>query len=841
MLSYEIKGGAVFYCPGIRYFALVMLTLFTNAQARGEEQFNLNALSQDSPLADSAVLKKYISDNELLAGNYLSSVYFNLNYAGKKEITYQLSADKNHLFPVLTKADLRSYGVNVDAIPTFDKLADDDTISDISQYIKDATYRWSDKTQRLDIRVPQIALTHEAKDLVSPELWDDGLPAFLLGYYYSGSQSRYRNGLQANMSSNFLNLNTGANYGGWRVRNNASYSDGDWENLSSTLSHDIKKLRSQFLLGDSTTPADLFDGIPFRGVRIYSDNDMLPYSQQGFAPVIRGIAQSDARVTIKQHGYTLYETYVPPGPFEITDITQISSGSDFDITVTEADGSEHSFTQSSASLPVMLRRGGFNYSLALGRYQSKDVSASPDFGQAQLVYGLPWGITAYGGSVASQGYYSSMLGLGADLHTLGSVSFDSTHATSIIDGATNKGMSYRIQYAKNIDKTGTNLTLASYRYSSKNFYTFSEAIDQQTTSDTQDDMYAYRNAYNRRSRAQININQSLGSWGNVYISAYQQDYWQLNKYERNISLGYNMMWHRISFAFNASQTEMPTSQRDNQFSFNVSVPLDKWLPQTWANYSLSQSQQGNATHQTGISGNALTDNKLSYAVQQSWDEQNKATNGSLNATYRSSSGSVSGGYHYSNTNQQINYSAQGGVVVHPYGVTLAQSLPDTMTLVRAPGASGVKINNGTGIYTDSRGYAIVPYSNPYRQNTISLNTAGQRNIDISDPVNVVIPSRGAVALADYKVRTGARVLFTLRHHNQPVPFGALVSLPNEKESPSSLVDDRGQVYITGVSAGMKLVAQWGNSIDQTCETEALPFAAVSTADIPVIQQTLECR
>lgn len=58
MLSYEIKGGAVFYCPGIRYFALVMLTLFTNAQARGEEQFNLNALSHDSPLADSAVLKK---------------------------------------------------------------------------------------------------------------------------------------------------------------------------------------------------------------------------------------------------------------------------------------------------------------------------------------------------------------------------------------------------------------------------------------------------------------------------------------------------------------------------------------------------------------------------------------------------------------------------------------------------------------------------------------------------------------------------------------------------------------------------------------------------------------
>lgn len=37
---------------------------------------------------------------------------------------------------------------------------------------------------------------------------------------------------------------------------------------------------------------------------------MLPDSQRGFAPTIRGVAHSNARVSVRQHGYTIYETYV---------------------------------------------------------------------------------------------------------------------------------------------------------------------------------------------------------------------------------------------------------------------------------------------------------------------------------------------------------------------------------------------------------------------------------------------------------------------------------------------------------------------------------------------------
>lgn len=48
-------------------------------------------------------------------------------------------------------------------------------------------------------------------------------------------------------------------------------------------------------LGDSSTDADVFEGIPFRGAMLASDDDMLPESLRGYAPVVRGIARTNAQ------------------------------------------------------------------------------------------------------------------------------------------------------------------------------------------------------------------------------------------------------------------------------------------------------------------------------------------------------------------------------------------------------------------------------------------------------------------------------------------------------------------------------------------------------------------
>ncbi len=55
-------------------------------------------------------------------------------------------------------------------------------------------------------------------------------------------------------------------------------------------------------------------------------------------------------------------------------------------------------------------------------------------------------------------------------------------------------------------------------------------------------------------------------------------------------------------------------------------------------------------------------------------------------------------------------------------ITLSQPLGDTNVLIKAPGAGGVRIENQTGILTDWRGYAVMPYATVYRYNRIALFT-----------------------------------------------------------------------------------------------------------------------
>ncbi|XNM85079.1 fimbria/pilus outer membrane usher protein [Escherichia coli] len=43
-------------------------------------------------------------------------------------------------------------------------------------------------------------------------------------------------------------------------------------------------------------------------------------------------------------------------------------------------------------------------------------------------------------------------------------------------------------------------------------------------------------------------------------------------------------------------------------------------------------------------------------------------------------------------------------------------------MIKAPGAGGVRIENQTGILTDWRGYAVMPYATVYRYNRIALDT-----------------------------------------------------------------------------------------------------------------------
>ncbi|ERT11666.1 fimbria/pilus outer membrane usher protein [Photorhabdus temperata] len=792
--------------------------LFYSTKTYSEDYFNIHALETGTDFGSPEDIDLSIfTQDDQPPGIYWVDIYLNKDKIDTRNVNFIMV--NNKLLPKLTIQQLQDMGVKINTFSELISLLPETELSDLGQYIPSASTAFNFGQQRLDISIPQAALNNQARGYVSPELWQQGLTSLLINYNYSGSNT-WQDNPSGSTQTNYLNLRTGANWQAWRLRNYSTYTSRDksWKSINTYLQRDIHPLKGQLTLGDSFTSSYIFDGVQFRGLQLASDDNMLPDSLKGFAPTIRGIAQSNAQVTIKQSGYIIYQTYVSPGPFIINDLFPTTTSGNLEVIIKEADGQEHRSIQSFSTIPIMLREEGIQYSITLGQYQSSNNRGrEPNFSQGALIYGLSNNITTYGGAIFSKNYQSVALGSGYNFGILGSLSFDITHAnTDLPSNISTKGQSYRFQYAKDLLLTGTNFTLGGYRYSTRGFYDFKEAndIDNPNKND-----WHYRT--NKRSKLQLHINQSLGDFGSLYLSAFQQNYWQQHGYERNINAGYSINYKNINYSLNYTYNQLPDTNKNEQlFSFSIQVPLDRWLKNSWASYNLNTNKNKDISHQVGLSGTTLEDNNLIYSLQQSYTNHGTGAGGHIHTEYKGSYGQFSAGYSYDNHSRQLNYGLQGGIVAHPYGITLSQHLGDTLALVRADGAQGIKIQNNVGITTDRNGYAVIPYVSSYRKNRIALDTHSLAdNIDIDTNAQTVIPTQGALVLANFKTRIGHRALINLYYQENPIPFGAIIRLEKQDEideANSAMVSHEGQVYLTGLPNSGQLLVKWGYKDIQEC-------------------------
>lgn len=620
--------------------AMVLLSGYLRI-AEAREVFNPHALEIDNPGQPVADLSTFAESGGQLPGTYRVTVFVNGEKQGDaQDIAFTDGAEKK-LSPQITPAMLKAWGVKTDVFPALAALPPDQPLDDIGRYIPMATTDLRFSKLQLNVSIPQAALSTAARGWVDPSEWDEGVPAALLNYNLSGSNT-WRDGENGSDDNYYANLQSGINLGAWRLRNYSTWNyDEDngshWDSVNTYLQRDIQRLKGQLTLGDSYTPSDIFDSVQFRGAQLASDDNMLPDSLRGFAPVIRGIAQSNAQVTIKQNGYIIYQSYVAPGAFTISDLYPTSGSGDLEVTIKEADGSERTFIQPFSAVPIMQREGRLKYAITAGKYRSgNDDSDEPQFGQVTAIYGLPHAITVYGGTLYSDDYQSGAAGLGFGLGELGSLSADITAAhTTLNNGDSHNGQSYRVQYSKDFQTTDTSFTLAAYRYSTAGFYTFQESNDLRADSDE-----GWQMTYNKRQRLQLDLSQSIGSYGSFFISGYQQDYWQEDGYERTLSAGWNGNIDGISYSVTWSYSDYPDSTQpaDQQLAFNIQVPLSRFMPNAWASYSVNTAKHGDTRQQVGLNGTTLADNNLSYSLQQSYTNHGVGGSGNINADYKGGQG-----------------------------------------------------------------------------------------------------------------------------------------------------------------------------------------------------------
>ncbi|HBD79569.1 MAG TPA: fimbrial assembly protein, partial [Leclercia adecarboxylata] len=374
-------------------------------QIWADDYFNPALLDLDNPQQGKTDLSIYEKGPGQAPGQYQVALFINNNKIDTREVTFKLHKDAkgdSSLQPCFSLGDLKRLGVKTEKFP---QLMAKGECAELS-VIPAASATFKVRHQQLLLSIPQSALGQIPRGYIDPKDFDEGITAGLLNYSTNASQSHARQPGEQDNSSQYVNLRPGLNIGAWRVRNYSTWNRSttgheEQHSFSSVYTYaqrDIVAMKSDLTVGQSSSPADVFDSVPYTGMQLNSDSDMLPDSEKGYAPIIRGTAHSNALVMVRQNGYVIYQNTVAPGAFEINDLYPTGSSGDLQVTVKETDGSESHFVVPYASVPVLQREKNLRYSVTAGRYRSydKDVEKTP-FAQGSAIYGLPYGFTAYGG------------------------------------------------------------------------------------------------------------------------------------------------------------------------------------------------------------------------------------------------------------------------------------------------------------------------------------------------------------------------------------------------------------------------------------------------------------
>lgn len=689
------------------------------------------------------------------------------------------------------------------------------------------TFNYQDGS--LKITVPQAYITPPGWLRTPPSTWNYGVPALMVNYDYSGSSMN--NKADGTYRADFLNLNGLISVMGWRLRNDMNYTTSStghskWNVLNTYLQHDYGFWQGgQFTAGQTSTDGNIMESIPFEGVMLQSDDAMLNPDLGGFAPVVSGIANSNAVVSVYQGGSLIFQQSVPAGPFEFKDLTRNYNG-DMDVEIREADGTVRHYTQASAQVPILVRQGRTYYNLAAGRYHLEnlqDNGMGREFASASLAWGATQDTTLYTGAIASQDYTALSVGVGQYFPVVGAISADVVYANARFPGkyGSKQGQAYRLSYSRAFDDTSLNLM--AYRYATSDYYTFSDTVQMdKRLFDTGDE----GSRKHQRSRFQLSVSQGLGDYGSLSLSGSRDDYWGQSGYGESWTTNYSKSFHGVSFSLGGGLNRSPDHGTDKSFSLTMSTTLGDWFGSrnTSVNYSMT-GYNSHVQNNVGLNGSFLEDNRMNYSVSEGWSNQEKSENTNVSLGYNATYGNLNAGYGRQRDSWQTNYGLSGGVVLHPGGVTLSQplSFESAIALVEIPGASGVQVAYGN-IETDWFGNAVVPNLIPYARNEVMVNvTSLPDSVEIRNNNAVLIPAKGALVKVPFDAEVGRRALLTLMHNGKPLAFGTMVSVNTKGSTRSGVVADKGKVYLSGLANSGTLVAQWGKYDDERCEgTFALP-------------------
>ncbi|MHC3910046.1 fimbria/pilus outer membrane usher protein [Achromobacter marplatensis] len=782
-----------------------------------------------------------------MPGKYSVEVRLNQTIISRQALMISVNPAKPTM-PIVcvTSAQLMGWGIDIDSFDAAQRVqqqlsAPEECVSLATILPETAKARVDMGGPWLDLEIPQQYLKKLPRGYVDPASWERGINAGI--WRYAANFNRQDGTLG---SSNQLYLNNGMslNVAGWRLQHNGIYqnysiqgeSNSHYEAINTYAQRGLASMSSQVTLGQYFTSGDVFDSFNYTGVQLSTDDRMWPDSLRGYAPTIRGVAETNARVSVVQNGVTVYQTTVPPGAFEINDLYATGYAGDLTVAVTESDGRVRSFVVPYSSVQRQLRAGMNRYNVTAGRYKSQPGSSTdePSFGMVAYQRGLSDTWTLYGGALGAEDY--AALQLGAAVRTpLGSVSLDVTRSKAnnlpSAVGFTSdsmQGTQYRVSYNRTIEATGTSVNATVSHATRAGYLRFEDAIQARAAQTNQIGDYYYAGSP-MRNQIQVNLSQPVGDRDQMYLTGASTSYWEngvssQTTYQAGYSHAFN--WGSVSVSLGRSRSG--TGDMETTGTVWLTVPLGRGVnsPQLRTSYARSGDR---STATASILGTAGDRRQATYNAYASMDEQDGARSNIIGVSGQYSASVADYGVAYSSGagSRQLNLTTSGAVVAHSGGLAFGPNHGETLALIHAEGAQGAAVTTNIGTTVGASGYALVSGLRPFKQNQIVLDPKGTpTDVELLDSMQQVAPYAGSVVLLTYATRRGEPLLIELRKPDgKHVPMGADVVDVNDVSI--GMVGQGGRAFIRTEIRTARITVRWGQGSAEKCDAH-YDLSAVSS-------------
>ena len=745
-------------------------------------------------------------------GSYLAEVFRNEQPIGKFDVKFSRHPTKGEALACVSPALYQQLGVDLRFTsaqgkellkPTKDPGDPTDCLV-MEDWMSGARSDFNLGELRLDIAVPQAYVTRENLRAVPPEMLDQGTTAAFVNYSLNSYNAQSGD---SRTESQFLNLSTGVNLGPWRARQ-SSYLSKDASGATQTVNGELLLKRSlvgwqaQLALGQTSTWSPVLGSTPITGVRLGSEEMLLPDDERSFNTVVRGVARGNATVRIRQNNVVFFEQNVPAGPFEFTRLYPPSTLGDLQVTVTEADGSETRSVVPYAYNGGKLNPGSYRYSLAVGNYRGGNNTAETPLLHGYVRYGLNDTWTPTAEAIASANYQA--MGLQASLYNKFGTFSASTRLARQSTPQERSGAAYNAYYYA--PPLGPVNLYGGLSYQTEKFVSPNTGLGQLSSTSA-------GAAASFESSSYLGLSLNMGSYGGLYANARRQTNWNQSAAPEQYSLGYNLFRNSMFFSANLDRSSGGFAGASvDTVRLSISVPLDIGSNKGWL--AASASQQGNYGVAQSINYNGNSeDNSLSYGLSHSGQDGQSSSGGSVGYQhpYGFAGLSLSTGNNFSQTGLGLS----GSLVAHRGGLTLAPPVGDTFAIVEVPNGEGARVN-GSNAQVGASGYGVVSYLSPYSFNDVALNLENApMDLEVDTASQRVAPLDGSIVLLRFKANRGRPLLLQLTlDKGGRLPLGASVLDAQDQEVGQVGQASKAVVRVKG-DAG-RLTVVWGDKPEQRC-------------------------